>query len=361
MLVATDCLSEGINLQDHFDAVVHYDLSWNPTRHEQREGRVDRFGQPRPSVRVVTYYGVDNPVDGVVLDVLLRKHDEIRAITRRLGAGAPSTSDTVMEAILEGMVTRGAKAAGNRDQLALFEREVVAPRRRGLHEEWDSLAEREQSLAHDVRPRGHPRRGRPPRAAGRPAGDRRRRRRPPLLRPRAGGARRQRRRTATACCPPTCPRRRSRCAMRSAAAPPCAARFRPPAGDGEELLTRTHPVVEGLASHVLDTALDPLAGDAVAARSGVMRTRDVTRRTTALLLRMRFHLTIRRGEQERRLLAEDARVLAFAGIPGGAGVAVRGRRRGAADRGPVRRTSRLSAPDATSNARSRRSRRSRRR
>jgi hypothetical protein len=46
-----------------------------------------------------------------------------------------------------------------------------------------------------------------------------------------------------------------------------------------------------------------------------MRTRDVTRRTTALLLRMRFHLTIRRGEQERRLLAEDARVLAFAGSP----------------------------------------------
>jgi SNF2 family DNA or RNA helicase len=46
LLVATDCLSEGINLQDSFDAVVHYDLSWNPTRHQQREGRVDRFGQP---------------------------------------------------------------------------------------------------------------------------------------------------------------------------------------------------------------------------------------------------------------------------------------------------------------------------
>jgi len=47
VLVCTDCLSEGINLQDHFDAVVHYDLSWNPTRHEQREGRVDRYGQGR--------------------------------------------------------------------------------------------------------------------------------------------------------------------------------------------------------------------------------------------------------------------------------------------------------------------------
>ena len=52
MLVCTDCLTEGINLQEHFDAVVHYDLAWNPTRHEQREGRVDRYGQPSPTVRV---------------------------------------------------------------------------------------------------------------------------------------------------------------------------------------------------------------------------------------------------------------------------------------------------------------------
>lgn len=34
LLVATDCLSEGINLQHLFTAVVHYDLAWNPTRHE---------------------------------------------------------------------------------------------------------------------------------------------------------------------------------------------------------------------------------------------------------------------------------------------------------------------------------------
>src|SRR5262249_15423705 len=51
VLVATDCLSEGVNLQEHFQAVVHYDLAWNPTRHEQREGRVDRFGQPKREVR----------------------------------------------------------------------------------------------------------------------------------------------------------------------------------------------------------------------------------------------------------------------------------------------------------------------
>ena len=38
VLVATDCLSEGINLQHAFNAVLHYDLPWNPNRLEQREG-----------------------------------------------------------------------------------------------------------------------------------------------------------------------------------------------------------------------------------------------------------------------------------------------------------------------------------
>src|SRR4029079_8461696 len=79
VLVATDCLSEGINLQRGFDAVVHYDLAWNPTRHEQREGRVDRYGQPNPTVAVATIYGQDNPIDGLVLDVLIRRHDRIRS------------------------------------------------------------------------------------------------------------------------------------------------------------------------------------------------------------------------------------------------------------------------------------------
>ena len=95
-----------------------------------------------------------------------------------------------------------------------------------------------------------------------------------------------------------------------------AARFSPPAPDGMELLTRTHPVVEGLAAHVLDSSLEPLdEPEAVASRCGVMRTHAVTRRTVGLLLRLRFHLQTRRGEAERELLAEDARVLAFAGRP----------------------------------------------
>lgn len=106
VLVATDCLSEGVNLQQDFQAVVHYDLAWNPTRHEQREGRVDRFGQPAEIVRALTVYGEDTGIDGIVLDVLLRKHEAIR---RDLGISVPvpSQSDQVLSALVEGVLLRG--------------------------------------------------------------------------------------------------------------------------------------------------------------------------------------------------------------------------------------------------------------
>lgn len=103
VLIATDCLSEGINLQEHFTGVLHYDLPWNPNRLEQREGRVDRFGQMAPKVKACLLYGADNPIDGVVLDVLLRK---VREIKRATGINVPfpedsqSIIDTITQALL---------------------------------------------------------------------------------------------------------------------------------------------------------------------------------------------------------------------------------------------------------------------
>ena len=88
VLVATDCLSEGVNLQHFFNAVVHYDLTWNPTRHEQREGRADRFGQASKIVRALMLYGENNPVDGAVLRVILRKAREDSQGTWRGGSSA---------------------------------------------------------------------------------------------------------------------------------------------------------------------------------------------------------------------------------------------------------------------------------
>lgn len=100
VLVATDCLSEGINLQHFFTAVVHYDMAWNPTRHEQREGRVDRFGQTAPEVRCTLLYSADNPVDGMVLKVILRKSEAIR---KELGVlvPVPDQKDTINRALIQ--------------------------------------------------------------------------------------------------------------------------------------------------------------------------------------------------------------------------------------------------------------------
>ncbi len=105
ILVATDCLSEGINLQEHFDAVVHYDLSWNPTRHEQREGRVDRFNQRSPTVRTTLIYGANNPVDGAVLEVILRKAERIR---KELGVPVPLPDEgrTLTQALMKAVFMR---------------------------------------------------------------------------------------------------------------------------------------------------------------------------------------------------------------------------------------------------------------
>lgn len=77
VLVCTDCLSEGLDLQHRFNAVIHYDLSWTPTRHEQREGRVDRYEQPADEVFLMTLYVEENPVDRYVLTVINDKREII--------------------------------------------------------------------------------------------------------------------------------------------------------------------------------------------------------------------------------------------------------------------------------------------
>lgn len=118
ILVATDCLSEGINLQSLFTAVVHYDLSWNPTRHEQREGRVDRFGQRAPEVRTTMLYGEDNPVDGAVLQVILRKAESIR---KELGVLVPMPDDEgkLTQALLNAVLMRKHTSTGQKAQIGL--------------------------------------------------------------------------------------------------------------------------------------------------------------------------------------------------------------------------------------------------
>jgi superfamily II DNA/RNA helicase len=122
ILVATDCLSEGINLQDLFDAVLHYDLPWNPNRLEQREGRVDRFGQHKKEVQTCLLYGHDNPMDQIVLKVLYNK---VKKIRDNIGVTIPFPEDSkiFLDTIFKALLYEAEKKRGKSLQQELFSME----------------------------------------------------------------------------------------------------------------------------------------------------------------------------------------------------------------------------------------------
>jgi len=314
VLVATDCLSEGVNLQEHFSAVLHYDLAWNPTRHEQREGRVDRFGQPKDVVRAVTYYGVDNRIDGIVLDVLLRKHAAIRSATG-VSVPVPMDSNAVVEAVMEGVLLRRGQAA---EQLTLDG--VGLAKRDELFEAWDSVAAREKVSRTRYAQAGI--------SATEVAAE--------LAEVRAAlGDEREVEtfvREALGALHATISPSQDGFAASVGTLPPGLRDALPrdgrhvlrdplpfhadaPVPRGEALLARTDLAVEATARYVLDAALDPLLPEPLrpARRCGVLRTAAVEERVTLLLLRFRFHLVTPTRDGERPIVAEEARMLGFQG------------------------------------------------
>lgn len=145
ILIATDCLSEGVNLQERFDSVIHYDLAWSPTRHEQREGRVDRFNQPKPIVKCVTYYGTNTIIDELILDVLLRKQRKIRKSTGVI-VPAPRNWVDFQEKLLEKALER--KEWRQKD-LSHFGAEIGEAHQAELDAfelEWQKAGERESKV-----------------------------------------------------------------------------------------------------------------------------------------------------------------------------------------------------------------------
>ncbi|MCB8993970.1 MAG: DEAD/DEAH box helicase, partial [Bacteroidales bacterium] len=145
LLIATDCLSEGINLQDGFNAILHYDLPWNPNRLEQREGRIDRFGQRSPSVEVTLLYGKNNPIDGVVLEVLLRKAREIR---RSIGISVPfpENSVSVMEAVTNAILLKpNISVEQEFRQGSLFEAEEIKAEKNRVARAFEEAEQREKA------------------------------------------------------------------------------------------------------------------------------------------------------------------------------------------------------------------------
>jgi superfamily II DNA or RNA helicase len=311
LLVATDCLSEGINLQEHFSAVLHYDLPWNPNRLEQREGRVDRYGRTG-IVKAIRYFSPDSAVDGVVLDVLLNKAREIH---KALGTyvPVPDDSETVTQAVLQALFLR--RRSGHPDQLQL-DLGLEMPRRvEELHRRWDRYAARERVN----RTRFAQRALRPAEvrreleATDAVLGD------PEAVRnfvieaaQRLGLALSPDKRAdvfgiavsqeATAALPEAI-----RLALPAIKTGRWLISFESPTPEGAEYLGRNHPFVAALARFLLEQALTK-SGAAAASRCGVIRTRAVARLTKILLMRVRYLV-----EQPGRapLLSEELLVTGF--------------------------------------------------
>jgi superfamily II DNA or RNA helicase len=327
VLVATDCLSEGINLQEKFNAALHYDLPWNPNRLEQREGRVDRYGQPAPKVKAIRFFSPDSPIDGVVIEVLLNK---AREIYRALGTHVPvpEESESVTEAVLNALFLRPRLRGGEQLQLDLG---LGSPQVAALHAHMEANAERERTnrtrfaqrtiKAAEV--------GRELEATDSVLGD------PQAVRDfvlnaaqrlgltlTAEQANNRVYRLLTSPLPPTLPE-----AVRLAIPghSPSATRHSPfwrisfesPTPEGVTYLGRNHPFVAGLARFLLEEALGMGNGEwgmanregrRIVSRCGVIATRAVSRPTWVLLLRVRYLI-----EQPERppLLAEEVLVAAF--------------------------------------------------
>ena len=307
VLVATDCLSEGINLQEGFDAVLHYDLPWNPNRLEQREGRVDRFGQKKGVVRAVRYYGRDNPVDRAILRVLLKKAWEIYE-DLRIYVPVPVEEETVLEALINALFTGPAHRTA--EQMAL---EFLDEKTKELHSKWDLDARREK----ESRTRFAQRRIKPHEvlqeleATDRILGD------PEAVRDfvlmacqRLGIPIREDRRKPGVWRIPLDPEGLVGAPDLVRLSLPLDRKgdwhiaFDSPTPEGAEFVGRNHPFVTALAQYIFEEAME--GKGKVASRCGAIRTDAVDRLTALFLLRVRYLFNQPRSEP---LLAEEVLVV----------------------------------------------------
>jgi len=104
ILVATDAASEGIDLQRHCWRMLHWEIPWNPSRLEQRNGRVDRHGQPHPFVEIRHFvpegWEHDTSSFATELGFLSRVAHKVEQIRDDLGSVGSVLADQVGDAML---------------------------------------------------------------------------------------------------------------------------------------------------------------------------------------------------------------------------------------------------------------------
>ncbi len=143
VLIATDAAREGVNLQNHCSDLFHFDVPWNPSRMEQRNGRIDRKLQRSPLVRCHYFVFTQRPEDHVLKTLI----DKTVRIQEELGSLAP-----VLEARL-GRILDGGIRRKDRHKLekAIRDEAVASDQRAAVADELDDAARaRRDELAKQI-------------------------------------------------------------------------------------------------------------------------------------------------------------------------------------------------------------------
>ncbi|WP_109260666.1 helicase-related protein [Hyphobacterium indicum] len=110
ILIATDCISEGQNLQD-CDYLINYDIHWNPVRIIQRFGRIDRIGSPNSEIQLVNYW------PDITLDEYINLKERVE--NRMMIADVTATGDDNV------LTAKSSEIAYRKDQLKRLQEEVI--------------------------------------------------------------------------------------------------------------------------------------------------------------------------------------------------------------------------------------------
>ena len=145
ILIATDAAREGINLQNHCADLFHFDVPWNPSRMEQRNGRIDRKLQREKQVRCHYFVYAQRPEDRVLRALV----EKTRRIQEELGSLAPVLERRLSQHLQAGIARRDVERltgqieaeAPDRERAAVVaeELEIASPRADELKREIEVL------------------------------------------------------------------------------------------------------------------------------------------------------------------------------------------------------------------------------
>jgi hypothetical protein len=142
ILIATDAAREGVNLQNNCADLFHFDVPWNPSRLEQRNGRIDRKLQRAEQVRCHYFVYEQRPEDRV-LKALVEKTKIIR---RQLGSLAPVVEAKLEKRLESGFARKDAESLAD----AIRQEQLEAAREKAVQAELEAGRKRDKELKQQI-------------------------------------------------------------------------------------------------------------------------------------------------------------------------------------------------------------------